>query len=314
MSHHHDHSNETETEGRLRIIRLIKGVLETKPNPSLTAFIQREHAKTANPDIKALLNLLLTDNEANRAKARDGLAILERQVQEASVAGNAPKIAELAPVAAPATPPAKDNVIDLTKRVHTAPSGSIRPFYIPSEDPEAEVIQWPTGPEADSPRIPYSIITAETTPEQLAHSMPTSIFGLCIGIKGQPKMAHGFGFYLPLPRGKAKFNGNDPIQFKIALTMPEVITLFDDHVGPRLGGVANFFAAYESLKDGYRFLLDLEIIPVNGRFVMSMKPQLHFDRNGNNQQLACNIVHLHKLLTAAENLAFLGFTGETEIT
>jgi len=99
----------------------------------------------------------------------------------------------------------------------------------------------------------------------------------------------------------------------IAMDYPGTIALYDDHQGPHLPGISSFMTIHEAMNLGYRFLLDLEVIPINGRFAFSMKPHQYIERHEKEQPARVSSAHLRQLMYACERLGFIGIIGEVEV-
>lgn len=320
------HPNTQDQKARMRIVRTCKAILESAPSPELTAYIKSELGKATDPRFKGFLNLLITDNTANRQAALEAFRIIERDMQETAAREERPSTAaapfgmplidntidELPPQsAAPATRTA--DIIDLTSVARTREVKFI-PVHFATDDPEAEDMDIPATADPNGPRKKFTILGNETPAELLATQRPTSVAGLLMGVRGQKKVRHGFGIYLPLNSGQITLT-DQPTRVRIAVGLPGAVHLYDDHTGPRLPGMSQFFAMVESMRDGYRFLVDLEIIPVNGRYLLSMKPQPFIDRvDPEGKPAMVNTVHLPKLHFAAEHLDFIGFMGEVQVS
>jgi hypothetical protein len=206
--------------------------------------------------------------------------------------------------------------VQLTGKVVDFPqkkSGVFHPFVDKTDTLEKVKFTLAT-PDAngEKERI-YSIITPNSPFDRLVHI--SRITGVVVGIQGQHVVDHGFGYLLPFGNADVRFKGNEPIDIKIALEYPNALALYDDHNGYKLPFFSHFMAIHEALADGYRFLLDLKIIPVNGHYALSTQPHCFIDRKDKDgQKQYVSSASLHKLAYAAEKLGIVGFIGEVEVS
>ena len=317
----------------LRIIQTMKSILEQPASHELKVFIDQQLTKETDQRMVGFLRLLVTDNEANRARARQVFQYLERQLHEKQtdvaarptdhVGSTQPETEAIAAPVARALPPGSASELGMASLLgaptSTAPAKQVH--SIPYKDPLDELETITYNQLADGTVKAYSIITADTTPEQLAGAHITRVVAAVIGVEGQKIVEHGFGFVLPIPiEGGINLDHSlkERCQMKLAMGYPGAIGIYDDHAGPHIGGISNFMALHESMSDGYKFLLDLEIIPINGRFSLSIKPQQLIERycdvgEGPVLDRVCS-VHMRKLLFACEKIGFIGFLGEVEVS
>jgi hypothetical protein len=335
---------------RLRIIQTIEAILEQPPSHDLKEFIdqqlQREQPKS---EMASYLRLLTTDNEVNRVKAREALKILTRQVQEEQaavargedpgliMARHQPKPSGERQVLAAEIPEGVDpqatvnaaiesyskhrtadvvSLADHSRRSNTLqPAGETR-GRIPFRDAAGalEVVRYTM--KADNEVRDYSIITSDTTVEHLGGQQISKVVGVIVGIEGQRKVEHGFGFVLNIP-GDGILLNHEPGKrniIQIGMSYPGTTALFDDHEGPRLGGISHFMTLHESMTLGYRYLLDLEIVPIQGRYAFSIKPHQFIERYENGQPSRISSAHLRQLSYACEKLGFIGMIGEVDVS
>jgi hypothetical protein len=321
-----------DLEKLLRIIQTMRTVLQTPASEELKKLIALHMAKTNDARMRGFLRLLASDDESHRAIAEEGFRILEQRYQE--LQASKPQAAPKDVVATPDVyslkhdvPAANDDHVSVkvapaaTARVdHPAaivPNRDARYIHYAHPSPEVQGIDYPTSSNPNAPRTRMTYITSDLTERDLGARI-ARVAGLVVGIKGQKEVEHGFGFYLPFDSGTGPvidYSGKTRNIIRIAMGLPQTIAIFDDHRGAHFGGVSDFFTIFECMKDGYRFLLDLEIIPVNGRFALSIQPHHWIDRlDANGQPARVSSAHLKKLLHAADNIDFIAFTGEVEVS
>jgi hypothetical protein len=346
---------------RLEIIKVMRALLERKSSPELAGFIKdRLGDPNMQPQIRAFMQLLISDDQRLRSIADEGFRILERQHQEEQAravreqgigsqattdvvdrSAFATAFANSRPVPDPANPHLRDPGPDLARasnamevaaqtlnNIVQAPSASRQQAgsqvsYQPVCSNNTELHQHIAIPvsaqDLNGPRNTWSYITNDVSVADLNVRTPgiTHVAGLVIGVEGQKNVEHGFGFYLPLAPGafRLDYTGQRPNRIRIAMSFPEAIAIYDDHNAPRIGGISNFFTIYEALNDGYRFLLDLEIVPVNGKFALSIQKTVSIDRRNKDREVTgVSSAHLDKLAHACSAIGFIAFTGDTEIS
>lgn len=322
-----------DIDARLKIITVMHSLMARQPSPDLVAFVKNQLQTVTDPQVRAFMQLIIAEDPRYRQLAEEGLKLLEQRLQEEEVQRHAvdnpcltidpmhgrggvdDMLAAFKGAAAPipATPLPETAGWSSSATVvpfptpHTPPTPVSLPWHSPQADIESIAI--PIGADPHGPKNLYSYINPS-----LAVDRPiTTVAGLVIAIAGQPQVEHGFGFYLPLPSGliKIDYTGQHRNVIKIAMSLPETIVLYDEHQALRLGGISNFFTIYEAMRDGYRFLLDLEIIPVNGRYALSLQNAVHIDRRDPQGQPAfVSSAHLNKLAHACSAISFHAFTGE----
>lgn len=329
-----------DTAARLGIVTTMRSLMVRQPSPDLTAFVKDQLQTTTDPQVRAFMQLIIAEDPRYRVIAEEGLKLLEHKLQEDQAHDAMERIrltmAEPEPVDAPLQveaeqrpeEPARGGSEDMLSALMDFSAPDVRPQVVTplTVQPKASVIRsrsWhtseagvesiyiPEGEDPNGPKKRYSYIGPNTKVDRPI----TSVAGLVINIKGQPQVEEGFGFYMPLPEGliKLDYTGQKRNVINIAMSLPETIVLFDDHRGPRLGGVSNFFTIYEAMRDGYRFLLNLEIIPVNGRFALSIQEAIFIDRRDADGKIAyVSSAHLNKLGHACSAIGFHAFTGDAD--
>jgi hypothetical protein len=345
---------------RLGIVTTMRSLMARRPSPELVTFVKDQLQSTTHPQVRAFMQLIISDDQRLRIIAEEGLKLLEHKLQD-DQANQRTEVsfpsAETVTAALPEQiqsdpldtvthlqePSASSNDADsmlaalkgfsahetpppvvtqpIVEKAQEPISAKVLPFTQPASihrtapwhtsQEGVPSISIPTGEDKDSPRKVYSYISStQAVDRRIAH-----VAGLVVGIKGQLDVEHGFGFYLPLPDGviQLDYTGQKRNIIKIAMALPQTIALYDDHRGPHMGGVSNFFTIFEAMRDGYRFLLDLEIIPINGRFALSIQEAIHIDRIDTTGKPAfVSSVHLNKLAHACTAIGFHAFTGEAD--
>lgn len=334
---------------RLNIVTTMRSLMARQPSPDMVRFVKDQLQITTHPQVRAFMQLIISEDPRYRMVAEEGLKLLEHKLQEDHVHQQVVEAAAatetfpstetitrtLSPAdadarrfhgrdegidmlaafkgfeASPAAEPAKERALAKVLPFTVAQTPSQKaPWHTPQEGVPS--ISIPTGTEPNSPRKVYSYISST----QAVDRHIATVAGLVMGIKGQPEVEHGFGFYIPVPEDAVTldYTGQKRNIIRIAMSLPQTIVLYDDHRGPHLGGISNFFTIYEAMLDGYRFLLDLEIIPINGRFALSIQEAIHIDRHDTDGAPSfVSSVHFNKLAHACAALGFHAFTGEANV-
>lgn len=343
VNHLPGHDSLENLARRLRILQTMQAVLKQAPSEQLKTFVQAQREKESDPTMLAFLNLLATDNQRNRDIAYSIFKDMETAVQAeqaATIDGTSAKdantvAAAMAPVetSAPSNEPAAEKALetlgesatdqpDLRTELHSPrpveedaveKAPTLVPFTLIDEEVEKVSFTLSKEGEESVERV-YSIITAKMDAAVLAPVK--NVTGVIIGIKGQDKVEHGFGFVLPISEEGLTIDrtGKERCIIRIAMGYPQSLSFYDDHQGPRLRGVSYFMAVHEIMNKGYRFLLDLEIVPINGRFALSMRPGCWIERTDGQGNLArMASTDLDALEYATDNLDFVGFLANAEI-
>jgi hypothetical protein len=288
----------------LHIVQTLRALLQAPPTEEFKRLVTLHLEQTKDRLMGGFLRLLMSDDKAHRQMAESAFRELERRVQERVATRQALPIKDdPEPVSVRSAPPT-----DTTQDARYVP-------YVHA-NPEMQGIDFRISSDPNVAPVRYTCITNELTAEDIGRPI-THVAGLVIGVRGQKEIEHGFGFYLPFKSGVLAIDhgGNKRNILNIEMGLPHAIALYDDHRGPHLGGVSDFFTILEAMRDGYRFLMDLEIIPVNGRYMLSMQRNIWIERqssNGTPSRVAS--VHLKKLLHATDNIDFIAFTGEVIVS
>ncbi len=335
--------NHSDLVNRLRIIQNMRSILIQPPTDELRRLVADQLVTETNPDMKAFLNLMVTDNQGNREIAatvfksmadrlisdeQTGVSNLNVSVDAPSVVP-APVLDEPLPVmplspegAAKAIKSMEEAASSIEAPTVVAPTQAAvatieaatvvpvtAPFYKQADNLES--VGWALtlpGQNEPLPSKTYTIIRSNAPEDVLDSVTLTHLTGLIFGIQGQPNISQGFGFVCPLTEKLFSVpKVSDPrCTLKIKLELPNVLPVWDEHALIGSEVAAYYHTAYQLMAKGYHFLVDLEIIPYKNSFICSMSPDIRIEH----KEGLVRVGDLNALQFAASKLMFAGFTAE----
>lgn len=314
------HSPAETLTSKLRIIQTMRAIMALPPTENLLAKVEEARlAGNNSPTLTAFLSLLATGSQRNRDIAYTMLTDMQES------------LALEDPIAVPAETPV--GPLDRTRTMIAEPVAEESAAMSSADPVEAQlvVIETPKpfyreglfesitlrygadGEEGEDEK--YSIIPFDATAELFDGHRIATVAGVIVGVQGQGKVEHGFGFTLPFPPEGQPFDadGRSPWQVKMRMSYPRSMPTVDKQALGTLPGSAQFLAMHQCLQWGYQFLLEMQIVPVNGRFSLSMSPTVLLERrSAEGQVIAFDAAHLDELNFATSQLGFVGFLAKEE--
>lgn len=325
------HTTAETLASKLRIIQTMRSILAQPPSEGLLAKIEevRQADDHSSPTLSAFLGLLASGSSRNRDIAYTLLTDMQESL--AAEAEAPPAVVErVEPSADPSSvmlvelPPASTVEVELPSTVEPldliaissqSAASTIQPFHREGFQ-EAIPVRYQDHPEGEVAERVYSLIAANTTAEMFDDHQLVAVTAVVMGVRDQLVVEHGFGFTLLLGAAGLPLDvsGGQPWRLPVRMGYPSALPSFGGNEAVGLNGCDSFLAMHALMRLGYKFLVELEITPVNGRFLLSMSPKVLVERNGEDGQvMPVDSAHLTQLQFAIAQLAFVGFLANEEI-
>lgn len=311
---------------KLRIIQNMRTLLTQPPSEGLLAMIsEATQAPNLTPIMSAFLNLMATGQTRNRDIAYTILTDMQQSIL-AETGVDVPSAVPMAMTAGAVS------VADAPVLLATAPTDvvalpaapveavqTVQPYYRPDAH-ESITLKFPREHGEVEPRT-YSIVLNGVAAAPSEGRWLSSITGLVMGVRGQPRVEHGYGYVLPLfreymPAGAVDFNpdGVTPLKLKVQMSYPTAVASLDYEGLVTHDGASHFFAMHEVMAKGYVFLLDVEITPVGQSYMAQMASTVLIERRGADGQLIqFDVRDLDVLKAALSELVPLGILAEEQV-